>query len=335
MKKKIIIGWVLIITLVLPVSIAYAGSTKWDVYPGDSIQSTIDLASDGDVIYVHEGSYSEFITINSKDISIIAVGSVTISPSSCGGHGDVIQIYDSVVTIDGFTVNGGNICMGGIYARTDNTSTTVTIINNHVFNYKKNGITANLPGTYATITNNEIYGSGPVGTGYWAQNGIQFGYGATGIAQRNLVEADWYTGDDWTASGILIFESNDVLIQDNIIRNSQSGIVVETWCWYEPSASYNRILVNTIEESLWGISVSAWNWMYSNCDPSANNNKVVNNVLTASDGDTGISLGAYDYDGSYVPEAENNKIINNKISGFDYDISDYGTTTKIHANVVY
>ena len=72
-------------------------------------------------------------------------------------------------------------------------------------------------------------------------------------------------------------------------------------------------------------------------DSVANNNKITNNVITSEDeeiGQIGVYVGAYDVSDDYDPEADNNKAINNKISGFEEDVLDEGTTTKIHANKV-
>jgi hypothetical protein len=70
-------------------------------------------------------------------------------------------------------------------------------------------------------------------------------------------------------------------------------------------------------------------------DSYANNNKIINNVITAEDesiGNIGIYVGAYDNSDDYDPEADNNKTINNTISGFEEDIVDEGSATKVHAN---
>ena len=56
--------------LVVPVN---AQPTEWHVYPGDSIQATVDAAEDGDIIYVHPGYsalYDEEVRID-KCVTII------------------------------------------------------------------------------------------------------------------------------------------------------------------------------------------------------------------------------------------------------------------------
>lgn len=342
--KKVLMFLACIVTLALPLT---ASAADYDVYPPGSIQAAIDSAGDGDTIYVHEGTYVEAVTINGKDLSLVAVGEVIVAPTSCGGHGDAIQVYNGNVTITGFTIDSDLECMGGIYARGGMNGAgpvsldpvSLTAVGNTIREYEKNGLTVNGPEAYGHFRNNEVTGSGPVGPGSWAQNGIQFGFGATGEVMRNRVDSNWYTGADWMASGILVFEADYVQVQRNTVLNSQTGVAIETWCWYEPSASYNKVVKNTITDSEQGISVASYDLPWSTCDASANNNKVVNNLITTTgSGEVGIILWAgFDSvlgDGPYTPSSDNNKVIRNETSGYTYNFINVGdTTTKVHANI--
>ena len=140
-------------------------------------------------------------------------------------------------------------------------------------------------------------------------------------------------GENWTACGILIFETDGVSVKQNDVSNAQTGIGIETWGWYCPTASGNVIANNTINNSDWGISVTALSWDgYSGMDSFANNNKIANNTVTTEEGEIGIYIGAYDVSEDYTPEADNNKTIHNTINGFEEEIVDEGTATKVHAN---
>jgi hypothetical protein len=107
-------------------------------------------------------------------------------------------------------------------------SPAVTISNNSVHNYQKNGITANglgsgNPGPSVTITGNTVIGIGP--TSAIAQNGIQIGYGAIGKINNNNVADDIYTGATYGSAGILVYASAGITVSNNTVESTQLAIV--------------------------------------------------------------------------------------------------------------
>jgi parallel beta-helix repeat protein len=112
----------------------------------------------------------------------------------------------------------------------------VTISNNSVRNYDKNGITASgpnngSPGPNVTVTGNTVIGLGA--TTVTAQNGIQIGYGATGKVASNNVIDDIYINPPncslcYGSAGILIYGSSGVTVSSNTVENTQYGIVPVT-----------------------------------------------------------------------------------------------------------
>ena len=120
----------------------------------------------------------------------------------------------------------------GVFVQSGNGKTShVEIIGNSVHDFQKNGITGNEMGTEVHISNNTVSGLGPT-TGA-AQNGIQVAFGASGTIEKNSV-----TNLIWspcvsvamcaaTASGVLIFNSDDITVQDNVVSETQGGIYVQ------------------------------------------------------------------------------------------------------------
>jgi nitrous oxidase accessory protein NosD len=104
----------------------------------------------------------------------------------------------------------------------------VSIDDNSVHDYQKNGITGNESGTDVAITNNVVTGLGPT-TGA-AQNGIQIGFGAKGGVLRNTVTDNVWSpcvslaNCAFNATGILIFQSDDVRVEHNSVVTNQVGI---------------------------------------------------------------------------------------------------------------
>ena len=107
-------------------------------------------------------------------------------------------------------------------------TSNVSIIDNSVHDYQKNGITGNELGTEVAIINNTVTGLGP--TAGAAQNGIQVGFGAKGSVQRNTVTDNVWSpcvslaNCTFNATGILVFQSDDVRVEHNSVATNQVGI---------------------------------------------------------------------------------------------------------------
>ncbi|MGA2978819.1 MAG: NosD domain-containing protein [Terriglobales bacterium] len=124
-------------------------------------------------------------------------------------------------------------CQVGLAINVESNTGTpaVTISNNSVRNYDKNGITASgpgagSPGPNVTVTGNTVIGLGA--TSVTAQNGIQIGFDATGSVSTNYVADDIYTGPTYGSSGILIYASSGVTVTSNTVDSTQLGIVPAT-----------------------------------------------------------------------------------------------------------
>jgi hypothetical protein len=130
-------------------------------------------------------------------------------------------------------------CQDGLAINVEANSGTpaVTISNNSVRNYDKNGITASGPGTagvgpVVAVKGNTVIGLGA--TTVTAQNGIQVGLGATGSITSNYVADNIYTNPPncspscTGASGILVYASAGLTVSGNTVESAQLGIVPVT-----------------------------------------------------------------------------------------------------------
>ena len=167
--------------------------------------------------------------------------------------------------------SGWEGCQSGvaIYAY----ASDVGIYNNLVYDYQKNGITANLAGD-SRIHGNNVAGWGPISL--IAQNGIQVGYGAHATVKSNAVTGNWYSGAGWAAAGILVFEADDNSVARNVVDHNQTGVAIESWGWWQVSADNNKVTNNSITNSDVGVSIAAY---YTG---TADNNKVIHNTFTGS-----------------------------------------------------
>ena len=162
----------------------------------------------------------------------------------------------------------------------------VTIQNNSVHDYDKNGITADGSGTVATISGNYVVGIGS--TPLIAQNGIQVSDGATGSVKNNTVTDDVYVNPPncspncYGSSGILIFDSgatasSHLVISGNTVSNTQLAVV--TYGDSAGTADYNDVSTNKITGTL-----ASCVYLDDGIDLCSNNNTATSNTVYNSSG---------------------------------------------------
>jgi parallel beta-helix repeat protein len=88
-----------------------AGAT-WDMYPGESIQDTINASYPGDTIYVHAGEYCENVDVN-KRLTLIGDGADVVTVRAADAEDHVFEVTGTWVNISGFTTTGAH--GAGIY----------------------------------------------------------------------------------------------------------------------------------------------------------------------------------------------------------------------------
>jgi hypothetical protein len=123
-------------------------------------------------------------------------------------------------------------CQGflGIFVQSGNggpgKNANVVIDDNIVDNYGKNGITANEPGTFVSVSNNTVTGRGQLDSGDAAQNGVQLAHGAHGKVTNNNISNHVYNPPDFVACGILFFSAGGSLGQTrtNTFFNNEQNV---------------------------------------------------------------------------------------------------------------
>ena len=170
------------------------------------------------------------------------------------------------------------------------TARAVLIDQNTVTDYQKTGIVTN-GNLVVTITDNIVKDSGGT-SAFIARNGIQVGYGATGMVKRNTVTGNSYTGASTVSGGILVVGGPGY--GGDFCRNVQ-------------------IVQNTVEGADVGVYVSQYEADYS-APATATNIKVVNNTISKAS-----VTNNYVYQAGVSDVGNNDKIIANRISGAGYD----------------
>jgi parallel beta-helix repeat protein len=240
-----------------------SGAHQYGVDAFNTISKGVEAASHDATVYVAKGVYSENITIE-KSLTLRGEGALSLygastnAPIIDGGSIDtpaVITITSTTtpitVTVTNFAIkNSGN----GINVLEN---AFVTIQNNTINGYRKNGITfgpvlyPGHGGVRGIIRNNIIIGSGP--TTLSSQNGIQISENNSATITENKISNHVYAvPDSWWASGILIHRSDNVFSSRNMLYNNQAGIDIM-------QGSRNKISKNSIygnESTKAGITLS-------------------------------------------------------------------------------
>jgi hypothetical protein len=237
---------------------------------------------------------------NATSAIVVSISNITVDGSNnqlsgCGT--DLVGIYyqNASGTLDHVTTRFQELdtadfgCQDGlaIYAQAGYGSTlasTVTIENNNVHDYDKNGITVDGDEVIATVTANYVVGIGA--TPLIAQNGIQVSDGAVGKVTSNTVTDDVYVSPDggpyYSASGILIYDSSGtkstpISISMNTVSNTQGAIV--TYGDSNGNADYNSVTSNKITTS-----PAAGPYFIDGIDLCSNNNTATSNTVFNSSG---------------------------------------------------
>jgi hypothetical protein len=191
----------------------------------------------------------------------------------------------------------------------------VNVQNSSIHDYQKNGITANESGTQVQIDHNVITGIGPT-TGA-VQNGVQIGFGATGSITKNTIANNvWSTctslqSCDNTASGILVFQSDNVTVQQNKEGVAQVGIAINgTHAQVENNQVFDSMVADGIE--LIGTDNDAQNNTVTHSDRAAifisgNDNVVQQNTVNEA------AFGVLKVSGSDGNVINNNKSFNTAV----------------------
>jgi len=266
MKLKII----LVLCILMALLVATASSSAKTITVDDdlkdcptanytSIQPAINNATDGDIILVYTGTYSENVVVN-KTLNLTGIGMPVVDGMN---KGNTVTITSNNCIIENFKVvnSAGDWNLAGIHIASSNN----IISNNTISSNRGQGI-----GIYTG--NNEIYlntlsSNGWAGIGIYAggnniySNDIQNnGYGfrlfnAGGNAiHSNIIKNNGY--------GFYHYASSNNIIYSNII-SSNSADAFYIWC-----SSGNKIYGNEISGSNNGFEI----WIYSSGNVIVKNN---------------------------------------------------------------
>ena len=258
MKKRLIIFLISIMiltslnsvltvqTLKISRNILYVGGGG----PGNytTIQSAIDVANQGDMIFVYNGIYIENVVIYKNNIDLIGEDKNSTIIDG-GGNGDVVYISSNQVTFCGFTIqNSGSICYnGGIHINSDYNNVSGNIVSNNAeiglwinnceYNFVSDNIidTNGLDGLWIDSANNNIV------TNNFITSNIDNGM-IIKSSSHNTISENTISFNDNNGMSIFYPSNNNNIIKNIIRSNNDDGLYI--------NASNNNIYHNSFIHNL-------------------------------------------------------------------------------------
>ena len=134
---------------------------------------------------------------------------------------------------------------------------SVAISHNEILDYQKTGIVAN-GDVDVTINHNRLGASATQAN--LAANGIQVGFGASGVVSLNRVAGNqWMGTSDFAATAVLIFDAGDGLLveRNDIVGNSDIGLYVSA---DNGTYSKNHLVDQGVDHPNSGYDIGVGNW---------------------------------------------------------------------------
>jgi nitrous oxidase accessory protein len=229
-----------------------------------SIQEAIDSASENDIIFVSNGTYSENIKIK-KSIELIGEDKNTTIING-NGSGTVIYVLADYVTIRGFTIknrgsNTENEADAGIEIRSNySTISDCNISSNKSYGLYLLGIpkTTNNIIKFNTISNNSdgIYASNAklnnISSNTFAYN-TEYGIYLGSRSDNNLVSDNIFTENNYA---IRVKGSTINTVVKNLIMNNDNGLYF--CCGAINNSAYNNVFINNTNWNANDVPGNTW-----------------------------------------------------------------------------
>jgi hypothetical protein len=170
----------------------------------------------------------------------------------------------------------------------------MTISHNEVRDFSRGGIgisgdAGQNPDPYALVQQNTVFGNGlETETNWWAENGIQVGYGATANVVGNHVYNCTVNNPSWSATGIMAVDTDGVTIESNYVEGCDIGIAAVDFPESKYGSLYHLILSNV---DIIGNTLVGNTWQVDISNDARNVTLICNNILNATE--DGIDVWSY------------------------------------------
>ena len=304
----------LLVAAVAVVAVLAAGvvsGAEWNVYPGASIQDAVDGAGDGDMIYVHAGTYIENVNVD-KRVTLIGDGVDVVTVWAANASNHVFDVTANWVNITGFTVTNA----------TDSWNAGICLNNVNRCNISDNTASNSFYGIYLSSSgnNNTLSGNNALINAY----GISLSSSNNNTLRGNNVSSN-------NGQGIYLSCSNNNMLIENNANFNYGGIYLQS-SWNNNlnentanfntngfticSSSNNLFFKNTVKSNKYhGITFNFFSNNNTLDDNIFLNNQISGISLSSSNSNifTNNDISSNSKNGIYIYDSTNNYIHHNNI----------------------
>ncbi|MDH4320554.1 MAG: hypothetical protein OEV73_03555 [Desulfobulbaceae bacterium] len=257
--------------------------------PGQSLQTAINNASNGDTILLANGTCTETIVIDNKDLTIRAINKGSAFISGGGTAGPVVKMQNGADSVlDGVTIQNGVVPWavygGGVSISESSPTIANCLIDNNTSGYGGGGIYfvtttgSVLTVVGSTISNNDVLNSRPGGGILMEHGGAVVMSGST-VSGNTAVDGGGFYINDATASSTSSLTVSGSTFSGNIVTSKGGAIYAAS---NNATSTVNLIIADT--DFIDNESVASGGALY------LMNNDSVGATMTAEISDSTFSL---------------------------------------------
>lgn len=223
-----------------------------------TIQEAINAASDGDTVFVRNGTYYEHVIVN-KTLSLVgeSVESTIIDGSN---NGCVIDVLASNVSLSQFTLQNAGSSWPGVYVE----SSGVSVWNNSMID-NRGGVWVRSGALNVTVSDNMIFNKQPS-----YADGIRLFSTGTLVVGNTVINESTGIGLDWASNntiqknivinnyigiGSSTITNNDTIIENTITDNSYGFLIA----MYDSIFYHNNVINSTVQAAFYSAYTNSWN----------------------------------------------------------------------------